>query len=63
MEGFYQRTNWLDHFVDGNGNVVQQGTPVDATHLNNIEEGILLVEGDMTFTEDELEEMLNEVLT
>ena len=62
MEGFYQRTNWLDHFVDDQGKVVQQGTPVNAHHLNNIEEGIVMLDMDTTFTEEELEEMLDEVL-
>ena len=36
----YNRTQWLDHVLDGEGGIVQQGTPVDAEHLNNIEEGI-----------------------
>ena len=62
MDGFYTRTVWKDHFIDESGNVVQQGTPVDAHHLNNIEEGIVQLEADMTYADDELEEMLNEVL-
>lgn len=62
MEQFYQRTNWLNHFVDEKGKVVQQGTPIDADHLNNMEEGILLVEADVTFSDEELEEILGSVL-
>ena len=36
----YVKTEWRDHVLDGNGNVVQQGTPVNADNLNKIEEGI-----------------------
>lgn len=62
MDGFYTRTVWKDHFIDENGNIVQQGTPVDAHRLNNMEDGIVMVVEDTTFTEEELEEMLDEVL-
>ena len=36
----YNRTFWVDHVVDQNGNVIQQGTLVDQDHLNNQEVGI-----------------------
>ena len=36
----YNKTQWKDHVLDGEGNVVQQGTPVNAENLNNMEEGI-----------------------
>jgi len=36
----YNRTFWIDHVVDQNGNVIQQGTLVDQDHLNNQEVGI-----------------------
>ena len=36
----YNRTFWVDHAVDQNGNVIQQGTLVDQDHLNNQEVGI-----------------------
>lgn len=62
MEFVYQRTLWLDHFIDEAGKVVQQGTPVNATNLNNIENGIVMLVGNTYFEEEELEEMLDEVL-
>jgi hypothetical protein len=40
MEMSYSPTVWQDHVVDGSGNVIQQGTPVSAKNLNNIEKGI-----------------------
>ncbi len=36
----YKKQTWVDHFVDEEGTVVQQGTPMDALHFNHIEEGI-----------------------
>ena len=36
----YKRTIWENQFRDGTGAVIQEGTPVDAEHLNNMEEGI-----------------------
>lgn len=38
--GQYDKLTWVDHIVDENGNVVQQGTPISANNLNRIEEGI-----------------------
>lgn len=35
----YNKTNWKDHVVDGS-TVIQQGTPINAANLNNMEEGI-----------------------
>lgn len=37
----YQRTYWVNHYVDKNGRVLQQGTSLDQDHFNNIEEGIV----------------------
>lgn len=36
----YNRTFWLDHVVDQHGQIIQQGTLMDQTHFNKIEEGI-----------------------
>jgi len=37
----YTPTEWLDHIVDPlTGEIIQQGTPVSATRLNNMERGI-----------------------
>ncbi|EMT38148.1 hypothetical protein TthWC1_2354 [Thermoanaerobacter thermohydrosulfuricus WC1] len=36
----YNKTIWQDHVVDQNGQVIQQGTPLSAKNLNNIENGI-----------------------
>ena len=36
----YNKTQWEDQFVNGEGQVVKQGTPVNAYNLNNMEEGI-----------------------
>lgn len=58
MQVSYTRTFWKDHMIDERGNVLQQGTPVDALHLNNLEEGVSA----MDMTEEQLEEMLDEVL-
>ena len=60
----YTKTTWQDHFVDEHGNVIQQGTPVNAQALNNIENGIvkhdeILLDG---MSEAELDAMLEEVL-
>lgn len=39
--GNYNRTIWKDHIKDQNGNVIQQGTPVSAKNLNNIENQVV----------------------
>jgi hypothetical protein len=37
----YTKTEWKDHVVDQTtGQVIQQGTPVSASNLNKIEQGI-----------------------
>ena len=37
----YNKTNWLDHVKDiDTGEVIQQGTPISARNLNNMEDGI-----------------------
>lgn len=36
----YERTYWKDHVTDQDGNVIQEGTPMDQAHFNNMEEGI-----------------------
>ncbi len=36
----YKKTEWVDHVVDEDGNIIQQGTPLDQVHMNNIEDGI-----------------------
>ncbi|BFH11077.1 hypothetical protein J6TS7_02770 [Paenibacillus dendritiformis] len=36
----YNRTEWRDHIVAPTGEVIQEGTPISARNLNNIEEGI-----------------------
>lgn len=38
----YTKKLWVDHILDQNGVVVQQGTPVSAGNLNNLEEGTSL---------------------
>lgn len=40
----YTRTHWVDHVVDTDGKVLQEGTPLDQQHMNNIEEGIVELE-------------------
>jgi lysophospholipase L1-like esterase len=37
----YTRTTWKDKIVDLSGNIVQQGTPISAEKLNNIEQEIV----------------------
>ncbi len=36
----YNRTFWVDHVVDQEGNVIQQGTLLDQQHFNNMETGL-----------------------
>lgn len=36
----YQKTFWKDRIRDSQGNIIQEGTPVSAGHLNNMENGI-----------------------
>lgn len=36
----YERTYWVDHVVDQNGKVIQQGTLLDQLHHNKMEAGI-----------------------
>ena len=38
--GTLKTTFWQDHVVDQNGQVIQQGTPLSARNLNNVENGI-----------------------
>ena len=40
----YTRTNWVDHYTDGGGNVIQQGTPVNAANLNKIESALVALD-------------------
>jgi len=41
MAKAYEKTDWKDHIVDSTtGKILQQGTPVSASKLNHIEEGI-----------------------
>lgn len=36
----YLRTFWIDHVVDQNGVIIQQGTLLDQLHFNNLELGL-----------------------
>lgn len=36
----YEKQTWIDHFVNEEGEVVQQGTAMDALHFNHMEDGI-----------------------
>lgn len=36
----YEKQTWIDHYTDDEGNVVQQGTFMDAEHFNHMEDGI-----------------------
>lgn len=38
--GNYEKKQWVDHVKDQNGNVIQQGTPLSATNINRMEDGI-----------------------
>ena len=56
-ESTYKKQTWVDHFVDEEGFVVQQGTAMDALHFNHIEDGIgaahdLIAEEKQTRTEE-----------
>ena len=56
-ESTYKKQTWVDHFVDEEGFVVQQGTAMDALHFNHMEDGIgaahdLIAEEKQTRTEE-----------
>lgn len=36
----YERTFWVDHVTDQNGEVLQYGTLLDQDHFNNLEKGL-----------------------
>lgn len=36
----YDKTNWQDEVIDQNGDIIQQGTPLSARNMNNIEAGV-----------------------
>jgi hypothetical protein len=36
----YEKITWYDRVVDQNGQVIQEGTPLSATNMNRMEEGI-----------------------
>lgn len=36
----YDRTYWVDHVTDEDGEVIQQGTLLDQAHFNLLEEGV-----------------------
>ena len=40
----YAKTQWFDQVNDQNGNVIQAGTPLSATNMNRMEEGINLAD-------------------
>lgn len=40
----YEKTNWQDTLRDGQGNVIQKGTPLNAQALGKIEDGIIQAE-------------------
>lgn len=54
--GDYNRTIWKDHIKDQNENVIQQGTPVSAQNLNNIENQIVV----LSAKENSLAELVRE---
>ncbi|WP_281998689.1 hypothetical protein [Priestia flexa] len=43
----YQKTFWKDRIRDSQGNIIQEGTPVSAGHLNNMENGIAAAHAQM----------------
>lgn len=54
----YNRTVWKDHIKDQNENVIQQGTPVSAQNLNNIENQIVI----LSAKENNLAELVREAI-
>lgn len=56
--GDYNRTIWKDHIKDQNGNVIQQGTPVSAKNLNNIENQVVA----LSAKENSLAELVREAI-
>lgn len=36
----YSRTFWKDQIKDSSGAIIQAGTPIDQTHMDNIEAGV-----------------------
>jgi hypothetical protein len=56
--GDYINTVWKDHIKDQNGNVIQQGTPVSANNLNNMEKQIVV----LSAKENALSELVKETV-
>ncbi len=56
--GDYNRTIWKDHIKDQNGNIIQQGTPVSAKNLNNIENQVVA----LSAKENSLAELVREAI-
>ncbi|WP_271810499.1 hypothetical protein [Clostridium beijerinckii] len=54
----YNRTIWKDHIKDQNGNVIQQGIPVSAKNLNNIENQLVI----LSAKENTLAELVRETI-
>ncbi|ALB46203.1 hypothetical protein [Clostridium beijerinckii] len=54
----YNRTVWKDHIKDQNGNVIQQGIPVSAKNLNNIENQLVI----LSAKENTLAELIRETI-
>ncbi|GKU75648.1 hypothetical protein [Paenibacillus sp. L3-i20] len=59
----YNKTEWKDHIVDNQGNVVQQGTPLSAGNLNNMEKGIADAHQQMNNQQQNINRKVNLITT
>ncbi len=58
----YNKTDWKDHIVDiDTGEVIQEGTPISARNMNNIEDGIFRASGKTKTNEIQIASLMAEV--
>lgn len=65
----YDPTSWVDEVKDQNGDIIQEGTPVSATNMNKIEQGIFnahqelsRVRGDLETVQESVEEEFRPII-
>lgn len=57
----YDPTTWVDEVKDQNGEIIQEGTPVSATNMNKIEEGIFNAHHELANVKGDLEALQGNV--
>jgi hypothetical protein len=58
----YNKTEWKDHIVDmDSGEVIQEGTPISANVMNNIEQGVYNATSEVTKNSSDITSLAIEV--